>query len=294
MDPNLRTVLESVVEVFGLVAVVWVFQRRRRLDLSGMLQIGMQILVPCLGFTAIIDSRIRPAALAVAVGATFIQIGSGLLLGWLALRLLRWRERRELLLPIAFVNAANLAFPLVLANFGEDGLSVGVTCYTVMTTSIFTAGVLILHGGGRLRQALAEPTVWSVALAAALRLLHWTPPSMVMAVPHMAAQAAVPVMLVLFGDALSRTRLSSVGPALAAVVLRYASGIVGLWLAFSIFHPEGVVRNVLILYGMLPSAVITVALTQKAGRDEQAVASAVLLATLVSVPMLPILLLALR
>jgi predicted permease len=49
-------------------------------------------------------------------------------------------------------------------------------------------------------------------------------------------------------------------------------------------------RKILILYALLPSAVVNVVLTQKAGRDAEAVASSILLATLISVVALPIIL----
>jgi predicted permease len=138
--------------------------------------------------------------------------------------------------------------------------------------------------------------LWATVLAGLLRLLgvRATGEEIWMRVPQMAATAAVPTMLVLFGDALARTRLTSVRPAAVATFLRYASGGLALFATLTLLRPTGTLRKVLILYALLPSAVVNVVLTQRAGRDAQSVASAVLLATLVSVLLLPVLLAMLR
>ncbi len=290
MNQSLRIVLTSVVEVFGLVAIAWVYARRLRPDLTSVMRLGMHIFIPALAFAAILDSKIEAREFAVAAGATVFQIGSGLILGWIALRAVGWRDRRELLLPIAFVNSANLPFPLLLANYGTEGLSRGVLCYTVTNLLIFSLGIFVLHGGGRLREALAEPALWATAAAGLLRILHVHPPEIVMRVPRLAGMAAVPVMLFLLGDSLARARLTSVREAALATFLRYASGAAGLLLTLVLLRPEGMLRKVLILYALLPSAVVNVVLTQKAGRDAQSVASTVLLASIASVLILPALL----
>ncbi len=294
MNDNLRTVLGSVVEVFGLIAIAWVYVRRTRVELASTMRIGMDIFIPCLSFTAIMDSTIRARDMGLVTAATLIQIGVALLIGWIGLRLVGWRHRRELLLPIAFVNSANLPFPLLLANFGTEGLSLGVLSYTVTNIAIFTVGIMILHGGGRMRQALREPALWATLLAGLLRLGHVQPPEMLMRVPRLAGLAAVPLMLVLFGESLASTRMTSTRVAAVATLLRYASGAAALAITLPLLRPEGLVRKVMILYALLPAAMINVVLAQRAGRDAAAVASSVLLTTLVGVVLLPVLLALLR
>jgi len=294
MSENLLTVVASVVEVFGLIAVAWIYARRLRPDLTGTLRLGMNIFVPCLAFSSILDSRIEGREFAIAGAATLIQIGSGLLIGSIFLRLIGWKDRRELLMPIAFVNSANLPFPLLLANFGTEGLSRGVLCYTVTNLALFSVGIFLLHGGARMREAIREPALWATVLAGILKALHLEPPEMAMRVPRLAGMAAVPIMLFLFGDALARTRLTSLREAAFATALRYASGAGGLVVALWLLRPEGLLRKVLILYALLPPAVINVVLTQKAGRNAEIVASTILLATLKSVLLLPALLAAMR
>jgi malate permease and related proteins len=290
VSQNFQTVLTSVIEVFGVVAIAWLYARRLRPEFGATLKLGMHIFLPCLGFASFIDSRFDARALMAVWVASIIQIGSGLLIGFFGLRWAGLRERRELLLPIAFVNSANLPFPLLLANFGPEGLALGVLSYTVTNLAIFTAGIMILHGGGRMREALKEPVLWATIAAVLLRALHIQPPETLMRIPRLAGSAAVPVMLFLFGDSLARARLTSIGPASLATFLRYASGAVGLAATLFLLHPEGLLRKVLVLYALLPSAMVNVVLAQRAGRDPETVSSVVVLTTLAGIIILPLLL----
>jgi malate permease and related proteins len=284
---NLRTVLTSVLEVYGLVAAGWIYARKLRPDFAWTLKLCMQVFIPCLVFTAFMDSRIDSRSLGTAACATGIQIVCGLLVGGLLLKGIGWWDRRELLLPIAFVNSVNLPFPLLAANFGQDGISLGVICNAVVNLFLFSVGIMILHGGGKMREALKEPTLWATVAAILLRLCQVHPPALVMKIPRAAGAAGLPLVLFLFGDSLARTKLTTVRPALVALLARYLSGAAAIALTLLLFKPTGMLRVVLVLYAFLPGAMLNAMLTQKAGRDEAAVSSAILLGTITSLVVLP-------
>ncbi|MEZ4650919.1 MAG: AEC family transporter [Candidatus Eisenbacteria bacterium] len=285
-------VLGSVVPVFGLIALSFAFSRRFRPDLSITLRLTAQLFIPCLIFSSVLQAEVEPDKVRDAVLATLTQIGCGFAVGGLGVWLLSkrfssWRNKRELLLPIAFVNSANLPFPIVLANFGTEGLSYAVVCFLVTNFTVFTVGTTILHGGRKWRDAFKEPVLPVTFLAFALRLAGIHLPPEILGIPKLAGQAAVPLMLLLFGDALARTRMRAPGVTVGAVILRYASGALALWLTLTILQPEGTLRSVLTLYALLPSAVVNVVLAQRAGRDAPAVASVILGATLVALFLIP-------
>jgi len=290
MDPELRIVLSSSAAVFGLLGFSWLYSRRKRPDLSGTLRVAMDVFVPCLAFTSLMDSRLRPADFAVAAAATGIQIATGLIAGVLLLAVLRRPSRRDLLLPVAFVNSANLPLPLLLANYGADGLSVGVVCFMVTNLALYPAAVLLLHERGSLRAAFREPAVWATIAAGLLRAFGVHLPDAALEAPRIAAAAAVPLMLLIFGDSLARTQASALRLAVPTVAARYLSGLAALAVTLPLLRPEGLVRQVLILYALLPPAMVNVILVRNSGRDEQPTAAAVLLATALAVGILPLIL----
>lgn len=290
VNESLRIVLGSVVEVFGVVLVAYLYSRRFRPDLSDATKLVTWVLVPCLVFTAILGSSVPAIEIRDATMATLIQIGFGLGVGWAVIRLIGWQERRELLLPVAFVNSANLPFPLLLANFGSEALSYGVICFMATTAMVFSVGIAILHGKSQLRATLQEPVLWATALALGIKGMGVEPPEIVLRVPRLVGQAAVPMMLILLGDSLSRIGLGSLREAGLIVALRFGTGALALWVTLSWIRPEGVLRQVLILYALLPSAVINLVLVRRMGRPAGGVASAVLMTTVASALLLPILL----
>jgi predicted permease len=286
----LTTVLASSAGIFALLAASWLYARKTRPDLSATVRLGMHLFVPCLSFQAILDSRLTASAFATAAGATAIQIGCGVLVGLAAIRLAGWRDRSEYLLPVAFVNAANLPFPLLLAIYGPDGLSIGVVCFTVTNVAIYSLGIVLVHGKGQMRRALAEPALWATAAAGVLRLAGVRLPEPVLAPIRLAAAAAIPLMLVLFGDSLARTRLCALRPALVITAARYVGGALALLVILPLLKPTGLLRTVLVLYALLPPAMINVVLVRSAGRDDEGVAGAVLLGTLLALVIIPLVL----
>lgn len=250
--------------------------------------------MPCLIFIAIVDAKIGGTDVRALMLGTLIQISSGLGLGWAALRALGLSRKRELLLPIAFVNSANIPFPLVLANFGAEGLSRAAVCYIVTSFLIFSVGVAVLHGGARFREVVQEPTVWAALLAAAVKVSGVHVPEALLSAPRLASTAAVPTMLIVFGDSLARTELVALSESVMVALLRYATGAIGLLISLTLLHPDGLVRKILILYALLPPAVVNVVLARRAGHDAASLASAVLLATLASIAILPLVLTFLR
>ena len=69
MPNHLSIVAGSVAEVFGLVAVSWVYCRRFRPDMSGVLRLTMHLFIPCLAFTAILDHF--PATIGIVVAGRY-------------------------------------------------------------------------------------------------------------------------------------------------------------------------------------------------------------------------------
>jgi predicted permease len=97
-------------------------------------------------------------------------------------------------------------------------------------------------------------------------------------------------MLVLFGDSLARTRLSALRPALVITGARYVSGALALLVTLTLLRPTGLLRTVLVLYALLPPAMINVVLVRSAGRDDEGVAGAILLGTVLAVVVIPLIL----
>jgi hypothetical protein len=298
MPPDLwdgfRTVLVSSVQTFGVAALGFLYGRLRGPHAETLTDVTMTVFVPALALTAILDAEIDAASLGLAASAVAIIVAASFAGGWLGLRLLRAQGARGLLLAVAVVNSANIPFPLVSANFGPEGLSLAVLCYLTTNVLLFTLGIAWISGKTRPDRLIREPAFLATVAAVVMKLAGAGLPAGIDDMVRLAGAGAIPSMLVILGITLSGVRLIGLRSAFAAVGLRFGLGLAGGILAVSVLGLRGLLRDVILFYSVLPSAVINTVFAKRYGQDPGLVATAVLLTTLLAVVILPLLLLAIR
>ena len=104
----------------------------------------------------------------------------------------------------------------------------------------------------------------------------------------MLGQATIPIMLISLGYRLHEVESLQLGHALGGALLRIFGGFAAANIAVHLIGAEGVNRQVLLLYGALPAAVINFILTEKYRQDPGLAASIVVLSTFISVLTIPI------
>jgi predicted permease len=80
------------------------------------------------------------------------------------------------------------------------------------------------------------------------------------------------------------------GHALGGALVRIIGGFAAAQLAVSLIGAQGVNRQVLLLYGALPAAVVNFILTEKYRQDPGLAASIVVISTMISIVTIPIVL----
>lgn len=283
----------SVVKTFAVMAIGAAFRRAWKRDLTVLNDLAMQLFVPCLAFNALLAQRFTAGAfLDISAAAALVVLGT-LLAGGGLLRLFGVRSR-GLLLPVAFMNTANLPFPILAANFGDAGLGLGVVFYVTVTALLFSVGILIVSRTSDLRALLRTPVFVATLLAIACLAAGRRPPALVMETTGLLGGAAIPLILFSFGYSLAGVRLRAWRTTLVASALRLAGGFALGLAAVALLGLEGLPRKVVILVAAMPSAVITVAIAERYRRDPELVASVVFVTTAAALVLLPPLLLWLR
>jgi predicted permease len=244
--------------------------------------------------TAILDVPVEAAHLGRAALGVLTVMVVAFAGGALALRWLRWGPKRGFILTLVIVNSANIPFPLLQPNFGPEGLSLGIMCYITSNVVVFTFGIAWMSGRLRPDLLLKEPAFVATMIALLMKLASLRLPALVDQMAHLTAQGAIPAMLIILGQTLAGVRLGHVRMAIVGVGLRYLLGLLGGLLAVTVLGLSGLLRDIILFYSLLPSAVINVVLARRYGRDADLVATIVLLSTLVAVVLLPAVLLLLK
>lgn len=259
-------------------------------DSSVITALVMNIGVPFLVFSTLVDLAIDPLAVAEMALAAFVAILCFLAIGSVLLRLARL-PLPTYLPPIAFANVGNMGLPLCLFAFGETGLALGIAWYIVGGLSHFTLGIWISSGQSSPTVLLRTPLVYALVVAVLLIFTDTKPPLWLVNTADLLGGLSIPLMLFALGVSLASLRVSGLGRAFGVSVVRLGGGVlVGLGLAEA-FALEGIARGVMILDCAMPVAVFNFLIAEQYGRAPSEVAGMIVVSTTLSFLTLPLLLL---
>ena len=284
------TVLEITAPVFALAAIGYVWVRMgHEYSVEFVARLAMTLSVPCLIFTSLMKTNVDPAALtALSVGAV-VAYGVLTIVAFAMAKLMRL-EIRTYLAPIIFGNTGNLGLPLAMFAFGEEGLGYAVVVFAIMAIWSFTFGIWLVSGGGSLSKVIKEPLVAATILGGIFLWQGWETPRVITNTLSLIGQMAIPLMLITLGVAVARLTPGRIGQAVLISVLKLAICVgvawgVGIWLDLG-----PIALAVLVLQVSTPVAVTSYLLATKYGADSDAVAGLVVVSTLLSVLVIPVLL----
>jgi hypothetical protein len=199
-------------------------------------------------------------------------------------------EGRGPYLAAMFPNTGNLGLPLALFAFGPEGLTAGVIVFTAITAVHYSLGLMIVSGSAHPGEGLKMPLLHAAVLGIASALSGLAPPEPVMKGLELLGGATVPLMLLSLGVRMRSVRLRRLGLPLLLVALRFGPGLAAAIAWTSLFGLEGAQRGVLLVTGVLPSAVMNFVLAEVYGQQSDEVASAILLGTLLTMVAVPVVL----
>ena len=284
------TVLEIVAPVFLLAAVGfgWVklgFEYR----LQFVTRLSMTLAVPCLIFTALVNTTLDPAALTTLTLASLVAYAAVSLIVLVLVRVARLNQSTYAA-PLIFGNTGNLGLPLALFAFGDVGLEYAVVVFAVMALLSFTYGIWLVAGAGSFTKALKEPLMWATVLGAIFLWQEWKLPTFLDNTLGLIGQMAIPLMLITLGVAVARLSPGGIGRAVVLSIVKLAICVGCAWLAADWFALDKAAFGILVLQVATPVAVTSYMLAEKYGADAQSVAGLVVVSTLMSIGALPLLL----
>jgi hypothetical protein len=259
-------------------------------DSRSLGRVVFYVFSPLLVFDLMVKSKLnlQEAFTTVAFTASIIMV-MGLLAFFLG-KIFRL-ERPYLLaviLTVAFGNTGNYGLPLVKFAFGDDALAVASLFYVTTTILFNTVGVVIASLGHMdLKSALNGlfklPIIYGVILALLIKFVGIQLPLPVSRTIEIAANGAIPVMLILLGLELTRIQWTHSFRALGLGVLTklLLAPLVGLLLA-SLFGLEHTAQQGGVLEASMPAAVATTVVATEYKLEPSLVTAIVFLGTVLS------------
>jgi hypothetical protein len=252
----------------------------------------MQIGAPCLAFHGLVSVDVDPRLMLGMAGATALSLACFAGLGAAALAAARL-PLRTFLAPVVFGNTGNMGLPLSLFAFGEAGLALALCVYAVAAVIQYSLGIAIWSGELSLGAMLRTPLTVAVLLAVAVIASGWDVPDWLLNTTQLLGGFAVPLMLLSLGMAIGELRITRLRRTAGVAVLRLGMGVALGFALAELLELDGVARGVLVLQSSMPIAVFNYLLAQRYGRSPDEVAAAIVVSTLLSFALLPVLLAAL-
>jgi predicted permease len=286
----ITTFADNLLPILLVGGAGFVLGKLLTVDSRSLGRVVFYVFSPLLVFDLMIKSTLdlRQAFTAVAYTASVIAVLG--LAAFLLGKLFRL-ERPYLLaviLTVAFGNTGNYGLPLVKFAFGDDALAVASIFYVTTTILFNTIGVVIASLGHMdLKSAVLGlfkvPVVYGATLALLIKGIGFQLPLPISRTIEIAANGAIPLMLILLGLELTRIQWShsfrALGVGVAAKLL--LNPLVGIVIA-SLFGLTHTARQGSVLEAAMPAAVATTVVATEYKLEPSLVTAIVFLGTALS------------
>lgn len=286
----LADIFAVIAPVFLCSAIGLIWARRgERFETAFVTRLVTFVGFPSLVFTTLVKAKITAQAMGVMGFASLATVVAFAVLSAPVLRAAKL-DQRTFLPAMIFANTGNMGLPLCLLAFGEEGLALGISYFTVNAVILFVVGPAIAAGNADPARALKEPLVWAVALALVVKFAGVPVPQWLFRSLDLLGGFAIPLMLIALGFSLHGLKIASLKRSTALSVFRLITGFGVGWAAAALLGYEGAARGVLIIECAMPVAVFNYIYAQLHENSPEEIAGTVLVSTLLSFLTLPALL----
>lgn len=279
--------LSPVVPVFLLITVGFLFAHWKKINLSAITEIIVYLGTPSLVFGSLASKPIYASDIAVLASGVLVIFALVGLMIRLYFSVFRFSSP-GFALPALFMNAGNMGIPLAFFALGQPGFQRATLLFVIITLLQYSLGIYLLNRRGNWTEIFRLPLIYAAFAGLAVNLGQIYLPELLMQPVTMLGQATIPIMLITLGYRLYQFESLQWGHALGGALLRIVGGFIAASAAVYLVGADGVNRQVLLLYGSLPAAVINFVLTEKYRQDPALAASIVVISTLLSTFTIPV------
>ncbi|MDE1335183.1 AEC family transporter [Vibrio aestuarianus] len=281
-------VVNILFPVIALVGVGFMIGRWQKPDFRPINRINMDAFVPALVFSSLATMPLDTQQLPLIVASLVAVLIPALLMIPICLMM---KINYKAWAPLhMFRNSGNLAIPLFTYTFGESALGSAVLLFVVSACLHISLGLALLSKGNPFKQIISTPLFIAAAIAMALNVSGITVWKPLYEATSLLGQAAVPVMLISLGSQMINLKLSGFKVGAISSLLSLATGAVSFLLIYYFIPLPTMQLQMMVLFTMLPPAVMNYLFAERFNIEPTNVASMVLFGNFFCLITLPILL----
>ena len=282
----LERIAGIVFPIYAVVAVGYVYGRRKRPDMTFANQLNMDIFVPALVFAALSSKSFDLMQnINLLIGGTLVVLGTGLL-SWPVASLLKV-EPNTFVPPMMFKNSGNMGLPLMVLAFGENALPAAVVLFFVENTLHYSLGTWMLDHHARLTRLWRIPVIAAALAGLAVSVFQlplWQPLWLGV---KLLGDVSIPLLLFSLGVRLVDSRQGDWRISIAGAITSPAVGILVALALVLLMDLSERDAAMLLVFGALPPAVLNYIFAERYGQEPERVASIVMVGNVASLVFIP-------
>ncbi len=284
----LQQVVGILFPVFALVVVGFSVGRWLKPDFRPINRINMDTFTPALVFSSLVSMPLDTEQVPLLTASLVAVLLPGMLMYPICklsgLNFKAWAP------PHMFRNSGNLAIPLFTYTFGDSALASAVLLFVVSACVHISVGLVLLSEGNPIKQIIRMPVFVAAVSALTLNLSGigvWEP---LYEATKLLGQAAVPVMLLSLGAQMCHIRVSGLRVGILCTLQSLLTGAVAFAIIYFVIPLPPLQLQMMVLFTMLPPAVMNYLFAERFSIEPANVASMVLFGNFFSIFTLPLLL----
>ena len=252
-------------------------------------RINMDVFTPALILDIMSASDFSLANYVGLTGAgLLIMLGSGVI-AWPVARVFGF-QWKTFVPPMMFTNSGNMGVPLILLAFGKSALPAAIVLLALENFLHFTLGQKMLNRRASIFSIAKNPMVVATIAGIGLSFFDIIIPEIIRLPVSMLGQIAIPLMLFSLGARLTEIEIKDWKISLVGTLVCPLSGILIALLILPLFSLPAEQIPILMLFSILPPAVLNYIVAEQFDQQPQLVASIVLVGNLSSLATIPVIL----
>jgi predicted permease len=279
-------VFATVFPIIAIVTVGYLYARKHAPDMAVANRINMDIFLPALIFSVMAGKNFDLYAhLDLALGSAVMVLGAGLAMKPVAGLL--GVHPKTFVPPMMFNNCGNLGLPLAYLAFGDAGLSAFVVMFLVSNLMHFSLGIHIVNENAKVSSLASNPIVIATFVGLGWAMLKLPLPSWLATPIDMVGQISIPLMLFGLGVRMITVDMSNWKIGLYGAIFSPLSSLIFALPFAYIMDLSAEYTAYIVLFSVLPPAVLNYMFSERYNQEPQVVASIVLIGNIASLVIIP-------
>ncbi len=282
--------IQIFVIIFPILAIVtggYFYAKKFQPNMEAANTLNLNIFVPALLFSIFTSKDFNLLDYhSLAIGGCVVIIISGLLA--LIVSKVFGFNTKTFVPPAMFVNSGNMGLPLALFAFGKAAIPAAVVLFFIENTLHFTLGIKIIDRKSSIINVLRIPMVVASLVGVAISLVQYNMPELIITPIRMIGEIAIPLLLFSLGVRLIDIDFNDWKIGIVGAICRPLVGIFSVLLILPWLSLNEINSTQLIIFAILPPAVLNFMVSEKYNQEPKKVASIVLIGNVFSIISVPI------